>query len=470
LTLFFTHRKHPNLGDTQKQKPAAKTKTLRPSHADRALFAACVDELGWGNLKTKRKAVLCKNNQDKEKERDDRAPLVLARAALQAAALLVASGRLWTALSSLLDGTNLTFVNVAGADTSINLPQAFQWLQEKTLFAARYGRWRFTKSRPPCFISQLVTVRTEYPDCLLRPHHERLTLFVTITSAVLWNPNPGVCFAACDLVRNLVLAFLLTQRYSLELQETKHELLWLRPLQNRIAVRAGHTIVETFDCLLDAFVKNEQAMHLEARNNRKEPKRGASIGLSNTTGTAELLKSGTQLRKTSTNSKPVKPLRQCATEISVRHMYASETVAKSEEMRLKTGPGSAVWTYALFRSFVERCAIEKSRCMGKQSGDDEEDDDSSGDDSSSPSSAPPSTRINPDPTSSVPPEMWQGPAPRDEALSRGSSEFVDEKSSFTKPKRAPSRSDCAEIALDEETCREAVGRLVAFGEANGFVV
>ena len=327
-----------------------------------------------------------------------------------------------------------------------------------------------TKSRPPCFISQLVTVRTDYPDCLLRPHHERLTLFVTITSAVLWNPNPGVCFAACDLVRNLVLAFLLTQRYSLELQETKHELLWLRPLQNRIAVRAGHTIVETFDCLLDAFVKNEQAMHLEARNNRKEPKRGASIGLSNTTGTAELLKSGTQLRKTSTNSKPVKPLRQCATEISVRHMYASETVAKSEEMRLKTGPGSAVWTYALFRSFVERCAIEKSRCMGKQSGDDEEDDDSSGDDSSSPSSAPPSTRINPDPTSSVPPEMWQGPAPRDEALSRGSSEFVDEKSSFTKPKRAPSRSDCAQIALDEETCREAVGRLVAFGEANGFVV
>ena len=108
--------------------------------------------------------------------------------------------------------------------------------------------------------------------------------------------------------------------------------------------------------------------------------------------------------------------------------------------------------------------------MGKKSGDDEEDDDSSGDDSSSPSSAPPSTRINPDPTSSVPPEMWQGPAPRDEALSRGSSELVDEKSSFTKPKRAPPRSDCAENALDEETCRDAAGRLLAFVEPNGLVL
>ena len=54
------------------------------------------------------------------------------------------------------------YIEVQGND--VDMAQAFQWLQEKTLFAA---------------------------------------------GAVLWNPAPGIEFAACDLVRNaLVSSFL----------------------------------------------------------------------------------------------------------------------------------------------------------------------------------------------------------------------------------------------------------------------
>jgi hypothetical protein len=63
---------------------------------------------------------------------------------------------------------------VQGAD--VDLAQAFQWLQEKTLFAA---------------------------------------------GAILWNPAPGIEFSACDLVRNALISSFLHK--SLAEQESAYK-------------------------------------------------------------------------------------------------------------------------------------------------------------------------------------------------------------------------------------------------------
>ena len=58
--------------------------------------------------------------------------------------------------------------------------------------------------------------------------------------------------------------------------------------------------------------------------------------------------------------------------------------------------------------------------------------------------------------SSVPAEMWEGPAP-----SYSTSEDAKKKSHNKKTD--------TQIAIDEETCREVVEQLVAFGVENGFL-
>ena len=117
-------------------------------------------------------------------------PMCRAKATLDAAAssLLVpratASVRLAAALDAMLEETRLTYVEIQG--DAVHLAQAFQWLQEKTLFAA---------------------------------------------GAVLWNPAPGVHLAGSDLIRNALLAVFL--RRSLREQESAYRDAWLDPLERR---------------------------------------------------------------------------------------------------------------------------------------------------------------------------------------------------------------------------------------------
>jgi hypothetical protein len=96
-------------------------------------------------------------------------------------------------------------MEVCGDD--VDLAQAFQWLQEKTLFAA---------------------------------------------GAILWNPAPGVEFAACDLVRNALISSFLHR--SLADQEAAYREVWLDPLQRRIRGGGGPA---AFDGLLKAFLEAE---------------------------------------------------------------------------------------------------------------------------------------------------------------------------------------------------------------------
>ena len=335
------------------------TKTLRPSHADRDAFDRCIDCID--------------NNENK----NDNTPLTAVKKLLLTNALEVPPCDLLNMLGSILDNTNLTYVEILGSNDSISLPQAFQWLQEKTLFAA---------------------------------------------SAVLWNPTPGVTFSACDLVRNFLLSFLLTD-YSLQEQEDKHVTLWLQPLQSRFVVEGETTQPEAFDSLLRAFVENEEKKYLESQK-------------TSPAGTTLLNKNNLLLDK----KLPKKPLRQCATERDLRFMVASEVVEKNEVMKAKTGPNSSVWTYALFRSFAERVAIEN---LNLSDSDDDE-------------STAPRDGLKVDFISSVPAEMWEGPAP-----SYSTSEDAKKKSHNKKTD--------TQIAIDEETCREVVEQLVAFGVENGFL-
>ena len=110
------------------------------------------------------------------------------------------------AVDAALVGTKLIYVEVKGDD--VDLAQAFQWLQEKSLFAG----------------------------------------------SILWNRAPGVDFAACDLVRNALVAT--TLRLPLREQEAWYRAMWLDPLQRRL--RDGGS-PRAFDALLNAFLVAEDS-------------------------------------------------------------------------------------------------------------------------------------------------------------------------------------------------------------------
>ena len=101
----------------------------------------------------------------------------------------------------------MTYVEIQG--DAVNLAQAFQWLQEKTLFAA---------------------------------------------GAVLWNPAPGVHLAGSDLIRNAILAVFL--RRSLREQESAYRDAWLDPLERRVS-RAGPGGSKSLDDAFRAFLVDD---------------------------------------------------------------------------------------------------------------------------------------------------------------------------------------------------------------------
>ena len=107
----------------------------------------------------------------------------------------------------MLEETRLTYVEIQG--DAVNLAQAFQWLQEKTLFAA---------------------------------------------GAVLWNPAPGVHLAGSDLIRNAILAVFL--RRSLREQESAYRDAWLDPL-GATRPRAGPGGSKSLDDAFRAFLVDD---------------------------------------------------------------------------------------------------------------------------------------------------------------------------------------------------------------------
>ena len=202
---------------------ARKKKTIfYPSLADRAAFAACV-------------------GASDEKELKKPHFLVAAKRALDVEALKLSPFALADALEAALGDASLTYVEILGPDARVDLAQAFQWLQEKTLFAA---------------------------------------------SAVLWNATPGAHFAACDLARNYLLAS--TLRLPVEAQEETYATQWLEPLESRVVekrrqagdeafsgtetkTRTSHPS-EAFDAFLKAFLDDDDA-RFAARGTNKHRRR-----------------------------------------------------------------------------------------------------------------------------------------------------------------------------------------------------
>jgi hypothetical protein len=174
--------------------------TLLPSFVDRAAFLRCVVGGALARARgTPPSAPRERSSAEKSSSssssfsssRLSSTPMCRAKATLDAAAssLLApraaAAARLAGALDAMLEETRLTYVEIQGDD--VDLAQAFQWLQEKTLFAA---------------------------------------------GAVLWNPAPGVHLAGSDLIRNALLA--VTLRRSLREQESTYRDVWLDPLERRV--------------------------------------------------------------------------------------------------------------------------------------------------------------------------------------------------------------------------------------------
>lgn len=172
--------------------------TLLPSFVDRAAFLRCVVGGALARARgTPSSAPPGRSSAEKSSSwsfassRLSSTPMCRAKATLDAAAssLLApraaAAARLSGALDAMLEETRLTYVEIQGDD--VDLAQAFQWLQEKTLFAA---------------------------------------------GAVLWNPAPGVHLAGSDLIRNALLA--VTLRRSLREQESAYRDAWLDPLERRV--------------------------------------------------------------------------------------------------------------------------------------------------------------------------------------------------------------------------------------------
>ena len=266
-----------------------KTSIFYPSRADSAAFAACVgaasDEGGFFL---------------REKERTGKEPrvnfLVAAKSALDLEALKLSPFALADALEAALKDASLTYVEIFGHDKRVDLAQAFQWLQEKTLFAA---------------------------------------------SAVLWNATPGLKFAACDLARNYLMAS--TLRLPVEAQEETYLTQWLLPLESRVVekrnreedeafsedpeTKTGRTPhpSEAFDAFLKAFLDDDDARF--AARVKSSPSRRVQ-------------------RRTR---------RMCAMERDLRRMLLSEHAPESTKR--SAGLDTAVWTYARFRSFAERVSM-----------------------------------------------------------------------------------------------------------------
>jgi hypothetical protein len=267
-----------------------KTSIFFPSRADRAAFAACVgaaSDEGGSFLR--------------EKERTGKEPrkknfLVAAKRALDLEALKLSPFALADALEAALKDASLTYVEIFGPDERVDLAQAFQWLQEKTLFAA---------------------------------------------SAVLWNATPGLKFAACDLARNYLMAS--TLRLPVEAQEETYLTQWLLPLESRVVekrnreedeafsedpeTKTGRTShpSEAFDAFLKAFLDDD-----DARFAAREPSAPS--------------------RRVQRRTR-----RMCAMERDLRRMLLSEHAPESTKR--SAGLDTAVWTYARFRSFAERVSM-----------------------------------------------------------------------------------------------------------------
>lgn len=265
-----------------------KTSIFYPSRADRAAFAACVGAASdEGGLLA-------------EKERTGKEPrvnfLVAAKRALDLEALKLSPFALADALEAALKDASLTYVEIFGPDKRVDLAQAFQWLQEKTLFAA---------------------------------------------SAVLWNATPGLKFAACDLARNYLMAS--TLRLPVEAQEETYLTQWLLPLESRVVekrnreedeafsedpeTKTGRTShpSEAFDAFLKAFLDDD-----DARFAAREPSAPS--------------------RRVQRRTR-----RMCAMERDLRRMLLSEHAPESTKR--SAGLDTAVWTYARFRSFAERVSM-----------------------------------------------------------------------------------------------------------------
>ena len=259
-----------------------------PSRADRAAFAACVGASDEGGFFLR------------EKERTGKEPrvnfLVAAKRALHLEASALSPFALADALEAALKDASLTYVEIFGPDKRVDLAQAFQWLQEKTLFAA---------------------------------------------SAVLWNATPGLKFAACDLARNYLMAS--TLRLPVEAQEETYLTQWLLPLESRVVekrnreedeafsedpeTKTGRTShpSEAFDAFLKAFLDDDDARF--AARVKSSPSRRVQ-------------------RRTR---------RMCAMERDLRRMLLSEHAPESTKR--SAGLDTAVWTYARFRSFAERVSM-----------------------------------------------------------------------------------------------------------------
>ena len=227
-------------------------------------------------------------------------PMGRAKALLDAkAADLVRAGDRVASIAALRDavdaalvGTKLIYVEVKGDD--VDLAQAFQWLQEKSLFAG----------------------------------------------SILWNRAPGVDFSACDLVRNALVAT--TLRLPLREQEAWYRAMWLDPLQRRL--RDGGS-PRAFDALLNAFLVAEDSRR-ERDGARIAVPRGAVAGLPRgAVATALAAADGT----------PVGPRYVSATERDFGAMMESDAVP--EKFKKGAGPGSPMWVYCRFRSYVEEVAL-----------------------------------------------------------------------------------------------------------------
>ena len=371
--------RRPNRG-----RSLSRLTTIRPSRADRAAFAACVGVQKNGDDKARETDAVTAKRCDSDRTTHF---MVAAKRALDVEASQLTPSALADALEATLNEASLTYVEILGPDDGVDLAQAFQWLQEKTLFAA---------------------------------------------SAVLWNATPGVTFAACDLVRNYLLAS--TLNGSVEAQEATHVERWFEPLESRVRFR-GVSIAENksaggtetndrthhpsaaFDAFLKAFLDDDDA-------------RFASM--------AERVVSGKKTRR-----------RASAVERDLRRMLASEHAPESTKR--SAGADTAVWTYARFRSFAERVA------MGRE---DETTAGGSDDDDASPS--PEAFRV--DFTTSAPPPSWEGPAPADGPPAEKDRDVLGrDPPSTLEPRRE------RVVPVDDAALREIVRRLVEFGEKAGFL-
>ena len=306
--------------------------TLLPSFVDRAPFLECITA---GPVAHALAGVAAAKAKAKERDAHTYAgplaqspalagtPLGRAKRILDGAAVALlhppaaAGARLAAAAAAALDTTRLVYIEVQGDD--VDMAQAFQWLQEKTLFAA---------------------------------------------GAILWNPAPGIDFAACDLVRNaLVSSFL---RRSFAEQESAYKEVWLDPLQRRIKGGGGPVV---FDGLLRAFLDGEDerraaaaAEAAEAAGVKIKKNKGGANNLAAAVAGAAVVAAAAGAGAAAADGMPVGPRHVSATERDLTAMMESDQVP--DKLKHQTGPGSPMWIYVRFRSYMEEVALAISGSGG----------------------------------------------------------------------------------------------------------